>query len=108
MATRALGRAGLPAAPLIQLPTLRRPQVVKDDGHELDGGELAALKRALSINGSSLQDVRREGESNDVEMALSETQEEEEEEGDDHEGKEPVLSLADRNVKSLFIRMSES
>jgi len=107
MATRALGRAGLPAAPLIQLPTLRRPQVVKDDGHELDGGELAALKRAFSINGSALQDVRREGESNDVETALSQTQEEEEE-GDDHEGKEPVLSLADRNVKSLFIRMSES
>ncbi len=36
MTTRALNRSGQPAAPLIELPVLSRPQVVNQDGFELD------------------------------------------------------------------------
>jgi len=99
MTTRALNRSGQPAAPLIELPVLSRPQVVNQDGFELDEEEIAALEDTLRAeNGTSdvLDDRGTVGTEAklDGEVIIQP--------GEGEEDREPVLSLADRWVHATL------
>ena len=99
MATRALNRSGQPAAPLIHLPTLARPHIVNEDGHELNDEEITALEPASGGENWStgIVDVLE-----DTENATESVVEAEGEQDVKEDARDPVLNLAERYVEAMI------
>lgn len=100
MTPSALNRSGQPTVPLNDLPTLAHPQVVNEDGYELDEAEIEALEQALGYENGAEGAVDMLDGDGDVEMAVNQPVDEE----DGNRPKEPVLSLAERYVELLHSR----
>ena len=85
MAARALTRVGLPPTPHLDLPLGSRPQLVDEEGFEVD------------LEANSVQEDEQPAEDQeDVDM---------EADAEAEEVKEPLLSILDRYVESLRIRL---
>ena len=94
MSTRALSRSGQPAAPLIDLPTAFRPQVVNSEGYELSQEDIASSQQAFrgtdefegTPDVSSKDDTKADVDENDLDDA------------EEPQTEKSLLSLADTYV----------